>query len=411
MSNGLVNDGKESFDISKDVENNNKKVVLNIEEEIEGVVLDEVQTGVFSSLMKGSLGNFNRYLISHSKVKIKEKANFFHLLSVMVNAGSPMIRALRSLENQYEDSNRMKIVTNNLASRIENGAKLSVAMQTEEDVFSEAELGMIESGEVSGQLANVLAGLAKDSEKSYIMSAKVKGAMMYPIIIFLILIAVVTGMMVYVIPQMQELFQQNGESLPLITKIVVNVSDFIRNNGFAIGLILAILGVGFFILRKTIEGRMLIDKVKLKIPIFGDLLKKSYLARFSRSLGSLLDSNVSIIMAMEITANSVGNEVYRRDLMMAKEDMSQGIPLAENLSGKATFPAVMVNMIEVGEQTAQLDNIMKNVANLYEQEVDNAVNSLSKMLEPLILVVIGLTVGVVVAAIMLPIIELTDLAG
>ena len=235
--------------------------------------------------------------------------------------------------------------------------------------------------------------------------------MTYPIVIFFLLVAVVSAMMVYVIPKLKELFASTKGELPLVTKIVVGLSDFMVNNGLL--LIAGALGFGLFFtfFKKTDQGRYILDDIKLKIPIFGNLFKEAYLSRFARSLSNLLDSNVSIVRTLEITANSIGNEVYKRRLLMAVEDIKQGIPLAENITASPLFPPMLVNMIDVGEKTAQLDEITAKVATFYENEVDTAVAGISKIIEPVILIIIGITVGTVVAAVMLPIMKLSDLSG
>lgn len=407
----FANSGTQSFNLNDQVaEAKAPTVTLQIDEEKEGVVLDKAP-----ALKGGGIVAFyrklNHLLLSKSKVKIKEKANLFHLLSVMINAGIPMVRALNSLYSQMDKSPRMQMIVGALASKIEEGSSLSVAMADFSDVFSEAETSMIESGEASGQLTRVLENLAMDTEKAYMIKAKVKSALMYPVIVFVMLILVVIAMMVYVVPKLTVLFESFGGDLPLITKIVVGISDFILNRGMLIGGVVLAAGIFFYFFRKTYSGRVVIDSMKLKLPIFGALLQKAYLARFARSLSNLLDSDVSIVRTLTITASTVGNETYRKRLLMAVEDIKQGIPLAENLTESSLFPPMLVNMIDVGEKTAQLDEITAKVAKFYEDEVDTAVAGFSKIIEPVILAFVGLGVGTVVAAVMIPVMKLSNLSG
>jgi type IV pilus assembly protein PilC len=412
--------GSESFELAgqtkkTDKDNKNSGVILTIQEESpESLVLGK------ESILNGkSTGNFlidtynsiNRFFLKRSKVKIKDKATFFHLLSVMINAGIPMVKALRSLVNQMEKTPRLQMIIDTIANNIESGSTLSGSLQNFPDVFYEQEIGMIESGEASGQLSKILENIAEDTEKAYMIKSKIKSAMMYPIVIFVLLIGVIVAMMVFVIPSLKSLFENQGAQLPLITRIVVGMSDFMVQKKLilalgALGVILA-----FYAFKKTSIGKYAFDKFKISVPIFGTLFKKSYLARFARSLSNLLDSNISIVRAIEITANSIGNDVYKKSLMLAMEDIKQGIPLGESLLENPLFPPMLVNMIEVGEKTAQLDEISAKVAKFYEEEVDTAVSGISKIIEPVILVVIGVTVGGVVAAIMLPIMQLSDIAG
>lgn len=402
--------GTESFQIKT----NEKPVVLNIQEQKkdEAILIDKkgsnYSTGnIFTDWMK----RINLYFIAHSKVKIQDKATFFHLLAVMINSGIPMTKALRSLVNQLNKSPRLKMIVEELNSDIESGGSLSEAMQKNPDVFNEQEVGMVKSGEASGQLAKVLDNLAKDVEKVYKITGKVKSAMIYPSVIFSLLIAVVVAMLVFVIPKLTDLFASSGAELPLITKTVIAMSDFLITQKVPLLVGLLVFVLAFMSFKKTSIGKALIDKIKINLPIFGSLFRKAYLSRFARSLSNLLDSNVSIVQTLQIVSNSIGNEVYKKRLATSVEDIKQGIPLAENLADTDLFPPMMVNMIEVGEQTAQLDAITAKVADFYEDEVDTAVAGISKIIEPVILVVIGLTVGAIVAAIMLPIMKLTDIAG
>ena len=410
----FANMGTETFKIDGQ-EASKDRVVLNIQEEkSNGIVLDKSGLSEVKTTGNPLLDwyyKINNYFLAHSSVKVKDKATFFHLLSVMINAGIPMVMSLKSLVSQMSNSPRLKMVVKDLAERIEAGDSLSSSMMSYPKIFSEPEIGMVESGEASGQLSRVLENLASDAEKAYSISSKVKSAMIYPIVIFTLLIVVVVGLMVFVIPKLKELFDAAKGDLPLVTQIVVAISDFMVNQWPVIFVALAALIIFFVVFKKTDIGKYYLDKAKLVFPIFGNLYKEAYLARFARSLSNLLDSNVSIVKTLEITANSIGNEVYRKRLLLSVEDIKQGIPLAENLSDSDLFPPMLVNMIDVGEKTAQLDEILAKVAVFYEDEVDTAVAGISKIIEPVILIVIGLTVGVVVAAVMLPIMKLSSLSS
>lgn len=414
MANGkdFATTGTESFKLDGQEPSKNR-VVINIQEEkASGIILDK--SGLDGS-GSGGVSNWykkiNTYLVSHSSVPVKEKATFFHLLGVMVNAGIPMVTALKSLVTQMEKSPRLQSILRSVAENIEAGDSLSESMLSYGDVFTDSEIGMMESGEASGQLSRVLENLATDAEKAYSIKSKLKSAMIYPVVIFVLLIAVVSGLMVYVIPKLKELFASAKGDLPMITKVVVAISDFMVNHGLLLLLIVAAI-IGFLMFfKKTDTGKYFFDKLKISVPIFGILFKEAYLSRFARSLSNLLDSNVTIVKTLEITANSMGNEVYRKRLLLAMEDIKQGIPLGENLKSSDLFPPMLVNMIDVGEKTAQLDEIMAKVAVFYEDEVDTAIAGISKVIEPVILVVIGLTVGTVVASVMLPIMKLSSLSS
>jgi type IV pilus assembly protein PilC len=392
----------------------NDKIVLNIREDRKNVVLDRTK-GHFE-FAKGILATdlfskANNYFIAHSKVNDNTKSNFFHLLSVMINAGIPMVTALRSLAQQESHNPKMMMVILELVSRVEAGKSLSEAMLIYGDVFTEKDIGMVKSGEASGQLSNALENLANDTMKAYEIKSKIKSAMMYPIVVMLLLIGVFVAMMIFVIPKLTELFTSYNQNLPTLTKIVIGISDFMINDKYLLIGIVAALVFSFVIFKKTDYGKYFIDLFKLKVPLFGKLFQKAYLSRFARSLSNLLNSGLSIVGTLEIVANSVGNEVYRKKLLIAMEDIKQGIPLAESLAESDFFPPMLLSMIDVGEKTAQLDTILAKVATFYEDEVATSVSGLSKILEPVILVVIGLSVGLVVGAIMIPIMKMSDLTS
>jgi len=405
--------GTDSFTL--DGQEKGKRVILNISDpDSEGIVLEKKKKRYVKKTGNALVDIYNvvnGFFIRRSKIKLDAKATFFHLLSVMINAGIPMVRALNSLSVQNKKNARLALVVSEMAEKVEGGLSLSKAMEEEGNVFNEQEMGMVKSGEASGQLAKILDNLAKDTSKAYSIRKKVKSAMIYPSIILVLLIAVIVVMMIFVVPKMTDLFSAAGAELPLVTRIVVGISDFFVNQKFVLGVIVVGASLGFLTFRKFYFGRKIIDRVKIGMPIFGALFKKAYLARFSRSFGNLLDSNISIVRALEIVANSIGNITYKEKLLLSVEDIKQGIPLAENLTESKLFPPMLVNMVDVGERTAQLDSILAKVANFYEDEVDTAVAGISKSIEPVILIVIGVVVGGIVAAIMLPIMKLTDLAG
>lgn len=404
--------GQDTFEIAGADNSDKQPVILNIEEDQGDLI--KLDSGKLKAKLTGNLlidwyRKANNYLISHAKVKVRDKATFFHLFSVMINSGVPMVQSLRSLSLQMDKSPRMQSIVDALANDVEDGASLSDALSLSNDVFTDQEVGMIQSGEASGQLANVLARLATDAEKAHSIRSKVRGAMMYPIVVFILLIAVIVAMMIFVVPRLTELFTTVGEDLPLITKSVIGLSDFMVANQATLGVSFLVVLLAAILFKRTDIGKYFFDWIKIKFPLFGKIFQKAYLARFSRSISNLIDSRVSFVDTLSITAQAMGNEVYRNKLILAREDVKQGIPLAESLTENALFPPMLVSMIEVGEKTAQLDSIMSKVANFYEDEVDTAVASLSKMLEPIILIIIGGVVGTIVAAIMLPIMQLSDL--
>ncbi len=365
-----------------------------------------------------SSGNFivdmynklNMYVQSFNKIKIADKVTFFELLSVMMNAGVPLIRALYVLSDQLSNI-KFKLIIRDMAKKVEKGLKLSEAMESYPKVFTEAEIGMVKSGEASGNMNNVLKQIATQAEKTANLVNKVKGAMIYPIAIICILIVAVVIMLVVVVPKISGIFAQSGTELPGSTKMLIALSEIAQQHYLESFVVISIVVLAMWVFKQTKSGKYYIHSFLLKIPKFGELFKKVAVSRFSRNLSSLIISGIPIVRALEINASAVGNEVYKRRILLAAEDVAQGIPLGENLSDSTfLFPEMVVSMISVGEQTANISEVADKIADFYEAQVDDMIGNLSKMLEPVILVVMGLIVGGLVAAVMQPIMNLTDVS-
>ncbi len=391
-----------------------KQIVLNISEAKNSKVLlrkSDRSLGYTGNVFIDTYRRVNNFFIDHTPIKTKERAIFFRLLAVMIGAGLPLIRSLKTLSLQSEKNPRLQKVLMQIAIGIENGRSFSESLSDYPDVFSEAQIGMVRAGEASGQLNKNLKSLAEELEKTASINGKVKGAMIYPIVILCLLVTAIFLMMIFVVPQVTKLFTQTGSELPLPTKILIWMSDVAVNYWYVVIFSVAVFIFAFVTWKKTRIGRYQWDYIKLNLPVFGVIIQKTALAKFSRGFSNQLKSGVPIIKSLEIVASAIGNEVYKRRLILTAEDMKRGIPMAENLTDTKLFPSMLVNMIEIGEQTAQLENTTEKVAEFYDEEVDNMIKSLTKIMEPFILVFIGVTVGGLVAAIMLPIIQLTSISS
>ncbi len=353
----------------------------------------------------------NDRIVNWSKVSLRDKVMFFQLLAVMIHAGMPIIRSLYVLSEPVTNP-RLRNVIRELARTMENGTPLSRAMEKYDDVFSESERGMIASGEASGNLRDILKDISKQAEKSAEIVAKVRGAMIYPAAIFFIMGLCLMLMLTMVVPKLMELFNGSGKALPLATRALIACSEFAQNYWTFMGLSFVLFIWGFITFHHSKFGRYWTDWMILHLPVFGALVRQLMVARFTRLMASLIKSGVPIVKTLDIASGAIGNEIYRERIAYAMQDVTQGIPLGENLSeSEFLFPPMVASMMAVGEQTANLADISNKIADYYEEEVDTAVSSLSKLMEPVILVVMGLMVGFLVAAIMQPIISLNDFAS
>lgn len=363
-----------------------------------------------------TLKSLDTYLVTHSKVKPQDKAIAFRLLSVMINAGLSIVKSLRVLSEQV-DNKKLGAVLADTADRVEGGGSFSQALAEHGEVFVQSEIGIIAAGEASGQLNKTLASLAVETEKSASLSRKIRSAMIYPGVVLTVLVGAVILLMTLVIPKLSELFVGTGVELPLSTRILVGTSNwFIASTIWVPNWLLVILvlvgSVAFLgVWKKSPDGRVVWDGLMLRMPIFGQLNKKAALASFARQLALLSGSGVAIVRALEITANAVGNEVYRRRLLEVKEDVEQGVPIHKVIENDKLFPDLVVSMILVGEQTAQLGSVTEKIAEFYDEEIEVFVKNLSTIMEPVIIVIIGVLVGGLVAAIMQPIMDISDIAA
>ncbi|MFA5855384.1 MAG: type II secretion system F family protein [Candidatus Gracilibacteria bacterium] len=353
---------------------------------------------------------FNNYLIGLTKISLGDKVSFFQMLSVMINAGLPIIRSLNILAVQMPNPRFCKVIRA-LAERMETGKSLSHSMSDFPKVFSPAECGMVASGETSGNLNEILKDMAKHAEESANMLSKVKGAMIYPATIILVMTVCLFLILTMVVPKLMDLFTQGGQELPWSTLTLVKLSNIAQNYWDTGLILLALFILGLILVRKSSSGRFSLDYALLRMPLFGKIVRNLMVARFSRQLASLTNAGIPIVKALEINAAALPNEVYRKRIEFASQDVAQGMPLGENLlESDFLFPPMVSSMVLVGEQTAKVNEVAGKIADFYESEVNNSVANLSKIMEPVILVIMGFTVAFVVAAVMQPIMSLSDLS-
>jgi type IV pilus assembly protein PilC len=345
-------------------------------------------------------------------VNSKELAIFTRQFSVMIDAGLPLVQCLEILASQQENKFFQKILTGTRGA-VEGGATLSTAMRQYPKVFDALYVNMVEAGEAGGILDTILQRLSTYIEKNVKLKRAVKSAMVYPIGVLSIAAAVIILLLWKVVPIFATLFVGLGVDLPLPTRIVMTASNFV---GSIFGLLILVAGVGTVIGLKvwygTARGRFIIDTVVLKLPVLGILMRKIAVARFTRTLGTLIASGVPILEGLDITARTAGNAVVERALQQVRKSLEEGKSLTEPLKDSAVFPGMVTQMISVGEQTGAMDAMLSKIADFYEDEVDAAVKDLLTALEPVMIVVLGLVVGGVVISMYLPLFSLIGkLAG
>ncbi len=343
-----------------------------------------------------------------SKIDLREKILFARNLATMIEAGLPISRALQIFYKQTQNP-KFREVLRSLIDDINKGTALSDAMRKFEDVFPPVFISMVHAGEESGGLVESLNTVGGQMEKTYVIKKKVKGAMTYPVIVLSVMMGVGVLMMIYVVPGLSSTFKEMDVELPPLTKVIINVSDFLQHQ-----LILFLLGVGTFVgafiwFKRTEFGSRAIDFLVLRAPVFGKLVREFNSALATRTLSSLISAGVDIVHAISITRDVVSNVYYKDTLLQAGENVQKGIPLSKVFTEHPEIYPVMVgDMMEVGEETGGLSDMLKKIAVFYEDEVDNATENMSKIVEPLLMVVIALGVGVFAIGMITPMYKLMD---
>ncbi|MDA3863358.1 MAG: type II secretion system F family protein [Deltaproteobacteria bacterium] len=348
------------------------------------------------------LSDLAKIEINMGGVPARDMMIFSRQFSTMLDSGLPIVQAIDILANTSENKYFGNILAD-IRERVEQGATLSEAMERHPKVFDTLFVNLIKAGEIGGILDTIMSRLAIHIEKSMKIKRKIKSAMTYPIIVLIVTIVVMSALLFKVIPTFEDMFQDTGGSLPALTQYVINLSDWaLAHSGIIFGSIFGIV-IFFIVTYKIPKGRFIIHKILLRIPIIGDVIKKTAVARFTRTMGPLLSSGVPILDSIEIVAGASGNLVIEKALMEVREKISEGQNIVDPLTRTGIFPHMVVQMIGVGEQTGALDTMLNKIADFYEDEVDVAVENMTSMLEPLLMVFLGGAVGVAMIAMYLPI--------
>lgn len=339
------------------------------------------------------------------KVKGKSLCVFTRQFATMIDAGLPLIQGLEILGSQ-EPNLTLKKAVGTIRGDVESGSTLSNALKKHPRIFSDLYVSLVSAGEMGGMLDTILNRLATYIEKAEKLKRKVKGAMVYPSVVLSIALIVIAILLIFVIPVFQEMFEGLGGELPGITQFVVDLSSFLRNNIIYIIVALVLLFFAFTRFKATKKGRVTVDKILLGIPIFGNLLKKAAVANFTRTLQTMTSSGVPILDGLGIVAATAGNKVVEKAIMDTRTSISEGKTIAEPLSKSGIFPPMVTQMISVGESTGALDTMLGKIADFYEDEVNAAVDALTALIEPFMMVFLGGTIGFMLLAMYMPIFKI-----
>ncbi|HIJ66231.1 MAG TPA: type II secretion system F family protein [Candidatus Hydrogenedentes bacterium] len=345
------------------------------------------------------------------RIKTTEVLLFTRQLSTIVNAGLPLLQGLDILSEQTEDQRFAQIIQE-ISEEVEGGETFSEALRRHPNAFPDLYTSMVRAGEAGGDLDGVLSQLADYLEATEDLKRRIKSAMTYPVVAFSMIILIASALVIWVVPQFAEIFATFGKQLPLPTRMLIEVSDWLRSWRLLV-LIAAIIGAIFAIrvYGRTETGRFNLDSLKLRLPVFGKLLRKVAISRFSRTLSTLTRSGVAILQALEIVERTAGNEVFARAVRNAGDSVRGGEALAEPLARSGEFPALVTRMIGVGEKTGALESMLGKISDFYDSEVKAAVDGLTSLIEPILILMMGIVVGTIVVCLFLPILQLSSVVA
>jgi type IV pilus assembly protein PilC len=351
--------------------------------------------GGLKGILSGGISLSNR-------VSLQDKVIFSRQFATMINAGVPIVQSLNILREQSE-SKKLKTTVAAVSKQVEGGSTLASALAAHPEVFNQIYVNMVKAGEIGGILDQVLDRLATQQEKDAEVVSKVRSAMIYPAVITTATVSAFFFLMTVIVPKLSSIFEDAGAALPWYTKLMLAISGFLVHDWFfVLGGIVALV-VGFTRWHKTTAGKRTIDRLMLKMPIFGPILVKVNIARFSRTFGSLMASGISVLDAINSTKTALGNSVYQDELEQVAQKVKNGRPMSEHIRASKNFPAIVGQMLSVGEETGQMDTILLKLAEFYEKEVDTVVEGITSIIEPILIIVLGGMVGFIVISVFGPI--------
>ena len=352
-------------------------------------------------------GNKNIVLFQRKTVKPKILMIFTRQLATLIDAGLPLLRGLNVLAKQERDS-VLKGTIYKLADSVQGGSTFSEGLAQHPRIFNDLFVNMVKAGELGGVLEVVLTRLAEFQEKAQKIKNKVVAAMVYPIIVLVLALGIMTFLLVFIVPRFQAIFHDmlGDKPLPTITLFVIAISEFMQNHWAILFGAVVVIIVGYKICARTASGRAVLDRIKLRMPLFGDLIRKTSISRFSRTLGTLVTSGVPILQALTITRETAGNSVIARAISQVHDSVKEGESIVLPLETSGAFPPMVISMIDVGEETGQLPEMLLKIAEVYDDEVDNSVAAITSLLEPIMIVFLAVVVGTIVIALFMPLISI-----
>jgi type IV pilus assembly protein PilC len=361
---------------------------------------------------KKGFGSLDIAILQGSTVKSKVLTAFTRQLATLIDAGLPLLRGLDVLRKQ-EKNPVLKRTLTKLAESVEAGSTFSEALAQHPKIFNKLFVNMVRAGEAGGVLDVTLSRLADFQEKAQKIKNKVISAMVYPAVVIFVATSILIFLMVVIVPKFQEIFRDllEGQGLPPLTQFVLDVSNIVKNQALLVIGVLVALFIAFKMVGKTVKGRLVIDKLKLNAPVFGQLIRKVSIARFTRTLGTLISSGVPILQALNIVRETSGNAVIAEAVNRIHDSVKEGERIVEPLEASKVFPAMVVSMVDVGEETGALPDMLMKVADVYDDEVDNAVGAITSLLEPIMIVFLAVIVGTIVIAMFLPLITVIGKLG
>ena len=393
----------------KAVDQNGRSVQGVLEAESDRALIEVLRQKRLTVLSVQTAGK-SKQQNAKGRVSADDLVVFSRQLATMVNAGLPLIQALSVLGEQNEKP-AFRAIIKEIENEVEGGANLSDALAKHPKVFSSLFVNLVRAGEVSGMLDEILARVASYLEETEALRRKVKSALVYPVIITLIALSITAFLVMFVIPKFRGIFEGLGGDLPAPTQILLNISAVMRRYFLIVAAVVTAMIFGFKAYGKTPGGRMKLDGFKLQMPVFGLLLRKVAIAKFTRTLCTLIRSGVPILGALEIVSKTAGNMVVETAVEKVRSSVREGESIAGPLAESGVFPPMVVRMISVGEQTGSMESMLGKIADFYDDQVDNAVAALTSMIEPLIIAFLGVVIGGIVVAMFLPVFKLTEVMG